>query len=173
MTTVAPGLKTGMAVPVLVGGAAAGFLSGLPGINCLCCLWILAGAALSVYLYSKDRPEPTTPGDGAVIGAFSGVAAAAVNTVANFAFQSANLAFLRRVVERLSANMDDFPREMQDWINRPPGPVSIPQLVLGLAFSAAVFAALGAVGGILGAAVFGKRAPAGPPQPGGPPLEPR
>ena len=118
MTTVAPGLKTGMAVPVLVGGAAAGFLSGLPGINCLCCLWILAGAALSVYLYSKDRPEPTTPGDGAVIGAFSGVAAAAVNTVANFAFQSANLAFLRFRYQQAMTELEEA--ELTDGQGRAP-----------------------------------------------------
>ena len=169
--------RTGMGAPVLAGGAAAGLLSGIPGINCLCCMWILGGAALSVYLYAKGQTGPTTPGDGAVIGAFSGVVAAAVNTVFNIVFQSANLAFLRRVIERLSANMDNFPREWQDWINQPPGPVSIPQLILSLAFSAAVFAALGALGGILGASLFGRK-PAGPP-PAGPvpppelPAEPR
>lgn len=166
-----------MGAPVLVGGAAAGLLSGIPGINCLCCMWILAGAALSVHLYAKSQSGPTTPGDGAVIGAFAGIVAAVVNSILNIVFQSANLAFLRRAIERLSANMDSFPREWQDWINQPPGPISIPQLILSLAFSAAVFAALGALGGILGASMFGRKS-AGPP-PSGPipppelPMEPR
>ncbi len=159
--------------PVLIGGTAAGVLSGVPFINCLCCLWILGGAALAVHLYARDRSIPTTPGDGAVIGAFTGVAAAAVNTVMNVVFQSANLSFLRRVIERLSANMDNFPPEWQEWINKEPGPVSIPQLLISLAFSAAVFAALGALGGVLGAALFGRKpaAPAAgsPPQPPAPP----
>jgi hypothetical protein len=140
-------------------------------------MWILAGASLSVYLYARKQPGKTTPGDGAVIGAFAGIVAAVVNTLLNIVFQSANLAFLRRVIERLSANMDNFPREWQDWINQPPGPVSVPQLILSLAFSAAVFAALGALGGVLGASLFGKK-PAGPPSSGpvpppAPPLEPR
>ncbi len=165
--------RTGMWVPVLVGGTAAGVLSGIPFINCLCCLWILGGAALAVHLYARDRSVPTTPGDGAVIGAFAGVAAAAANTVMNIVFQSANLAFLRRVIERLSANMDNFPPEWQDWINKEPGPVSLSQLLVSLAFSAAVFAALGALGGVLGAALFGRK-PAAPPagSPPPPPLPP-
>jgi len=159
-----------MWVPVLVGGTAAGVLSGIPWVNCLCCLWILGGSALAVQIYAKDRSAPTSPGDGAVIGAFAGVVAAAVNTMMNVVFQSANLAFLRRVIERLSANMDNFPPEWQDWINREPGPISIAQLVISLAFSAAVFAALGALGGVLGAALFGKRPAGGHPPGPVPPL---
>jgi hypothetical protein len=166
-----------MWIPVLVGGAAAGLLSGVPWVNCLCCLWILGGAALSVFLYAQAQPGSTSPGDGAVIGAFSGVVAAGVNTLLNIVFQSANLAFLRRVIERLSANMDNFPAEWRDWMSREPGPVSVAQLIVSFAFSAAVFAALGALGGILGASLFGKRSagrpPDGPVPPPAVPQEPR
>lgn len=163
-----------MWVPVLVGGTVAGVLTGIPWINCLCCLWILGGSALAVQLYAKGRSGPTSPGDGAVIGAFAGVVAAAVNTLMNVVFQSANIAFLRRLVERLAANMDNFPPEWQEFVSREPGPISLPQLVISLAFSAAILAAVGALGGILGAALFGKRPartlPPGPVPP--PPVPP-
>jgi hypothetical protein len=157
--------RSGMWTAVLAGGAAAGVLSGIPWISCLCCL---GGAALAVSLYARTQPGPTTPGDGAVIGAFTGVVAAFVNVILGVVFRDANMAFIRKIMERISENMEgvNFPTEWRDLINASPGPVSLPSLVVGLAFAAAVFAALGAIGGVLGASLFGKR-PSGPP-PAGP-----
>jgi hypothetical protein len=163
--------RTGMWTAVLAGGTAAGVLSGIPWISCLCCLWILGGAAFAVVFYARTQPGPTTPGDGAVIGAFSGVVAAFVNVLLGVVFRDANLAFIRKVMERISANMEgvNFPPEWRDLINAAPGPVSLPSLVVGLAFAAAVFAALGAVGGVLGAALFARHPSPPPPGPVPPP----
>jgi hypothetical protein len=169
------GQKAGMKTAVLTGGAFAGLLSGIPWTGCLCCLWILGGAMLAVYLYARTQSGPTTPGDGALIGAFSGLVASVVYMIGNVAFRSVNIEIVRRIFGRLSQLMEDFPAEMQDLINREAGPISAPQFVLSLAFSAVVFAGLGAVGGVLGSALFGKKPaaspPAGPPPP--PPPAPR
>ena len=67
-----------MFVPALIGGVVAGVLSGIPLLNCLCCLWIIGGAMLSSYLLAKNSPVALSAGDGAIVGAFSGIIAAVV-----------------------------------------------------------------------------------------------
>lgn len=39
-----------MLLPALVGGGVAGLLSGIPLVGCLCCLWLLLGGAVAVYM---------------------------------------------------------------------------------------------------------------------------
>ena len=146
--------------PALIGGAAAGLLSGLPVIQCLCCLWILAGAALAVYLAAKDAPAPFLPGEGALVGAASGIAAAVVHSLVNIPFQAAHLAFFRRVFERLAEYGQPLPEGWKDLLSRPDtGSFSATGFIIGLLIFAAVFAVFGAVGGIIGAALFGKKIP--------------
>jgi len=153
------------AAPILIGGAAAGILSGIPLVNCLCCLWILGGAALAVHLAARERTGPVSAGDGALIGAFTGVVAAAANALVGLPLQAVNAAFMRRIVERLAAYGDNFPAGWREWFDRGPGPFSIAWFLVGLAISAAVFAALGALGGVLGASLFGRKKVSAPPQP--------
>jgi len=157
--------------PALIGGAAAGILSGIPIVNCLCCLWILAGSALAAYLLAKDSSEALKPGDGALVGAFAGVVAAAVNSLVSIPFQAVNLAFSKRLIERLGEYLDQMPAAWDEWMARSAGPVSVTWFFAGLLIAAVVFAAFGALGGIIGASLFGKKAPAAPPGP--PPSSPQ
>ncbi|MCZ7371502.1 MAG: hypothetical protein O8C66_13445, partial [Candidatus Methanoperedens sp.] len=55
-------------VPALISGAVAGVLSGIPFVNCLCCLWIIGGAILATNLLAKKTPALLTAGDGAIVG---------------------------------------------------------------------------------------------------------
>jgi len=172
------GQKTNVFMPALVGGVAAGILSGIPVLNCLCCLWIIGGAMLAAYLLSKDSPLPLSSGDGALVGAFAGVIAAAVDSLLSIPFQALNAAFLNRVFEQLAEYNKEFQSNWSSWINRSAGPFSVAWFFLGLVISAAIFAVLGALGGIIGIALFGKKAPTPPrgappapqaPQPPAPP----
>ncbi|NTU51326.1 MAG: hypothetical protein HGA94_02685, partial [Candidatus Aminicenantes bacterium] len=70
--------------PALIAGAVAGLLSGLPIIgagNCLCCLWIVGGAAVAAKLLASQTPGLLTAGDGAIVGALTGIVAAVVDTL--------------------------------------------------------------------------------------------
>jgi hypothetical protein len=156
------GPKANFLTPALIGGAVAGVLSGIPIINCLCCLWIIGGAALAAYLLVKDARTGLTSGDGALVGAYAGVVSAAVHSLVNIPFQALNMAFFKRVFERLAEYGQGLPEGWQTWFDRSTGSISIPWFFIGLLLTSAIFAALGALGGIIGMALFNKKAPSPP-----------
>jgi len=162
-------------LPALIGGAIAGVLSSVPFLNCLCCLWIMGGAMLAASLWSKNSPVALTTGDGALVGAFTGLFAAGAHALVSLPLAAVNVAFFKGVFERLSAYTNEMPSGWQQWFDQSIGPFSLPSFFFGLIISAAVFSILGALGGILGLALFGKKnRPAGvipgpvPPPPQGP-----
>ncbi len=152
--------------PALIGGAMAGLLSGLPFLNCLCCLWIIGGAVLAAFLVSRDPHVSLASGDGAVLGALTGVAAAVVDSLVGLPLRGINLTVMRRMMERIAEFSRDMPAGWEDWINRTSGGVSPAMFFLGLFLSAALFAVVGVLGGVLGAALFRKKGPVpAPPAP--------
>jgi hypothetical protein len=160
------GQKPNPWTPALVGGAAAGILSGIPFINCLCCLWIIGGGILGAYLCGRNTPAVLTSGDGAIVGAFAGVIAAVVDALISIPFQAVNAGFMKRIFERLAEYGNPLPSGWETWFVR--GPFSIAWFFLGLLISAAIFSAVGALGGVIGIALFGKKSavpPTAPPQP--------
>jgi hypothetical protein len=150
--------RPSMLTPALLGGAVAGILSGLPFLNCLCCFWIIGGAMLAAYLLAKESPVSLKAGDGAVVGALAGISAAVVNALIGIPLRGLNLAVMRRMFERLSEFADEMPAGWEDWINRSAGGFSVAMFFLRLFLSAAIFAAVGALGGIIGASLFGRKA---------------
>lgn len=144
-------------MPALVGGAVAGILSGIPLVNCLCCLWIIGGAMLASYLAVKDSSVSLKAGDGAVVGAFTGIFAAFIRLFLSIPFRSVEFALFRKIMERLSEFVPETTSEWKDIFSLGAGPISMAGLLLGLVLSAALFAVLGALGGIIGMALFGKK----------------
>jgi hypothetical protein len=157
-------------VPALIAGAAGGILSGVPFVNCLCCLWIIGAGSLAVYLSAKQSPTLPGAAEGAQVGALSGVFAAAAVSLLSLPLASLNAAFFRRFLERMAEYVDKMPEGWQQWFTRGEGPFSMFWFVMGFVINAAVFAALAALGGIIGATLFGRRTavPPAPPSPGSP-----
>jgi uncharacterized protein YqgC (DUF456 family) len=153
------GQKPNVFMPALVGGAVAGILSGIPVLNCLCCLWIIGGAILASYLAAKDSPVSLKAGDGAVIGAFTGIFAALIRVFLSIPFRAVEFALFQKIMERLSEFVPEATSEWKDIFSLGAGPISMAGLLLGLVLSAAIFAVLGALGGIIGMALFGKKTP--------------
>ena len=64
-------------VAALLGGLIVGVLSGvfslIPFVSLCCCLWGIVGGAVAGLIYIKKSPERVTVGDGAIVGALSGV----------------------------------------------------------------------------------------------------
>jgi hypothetical protein len=157
--------RPGMLRPALVGGIVAGVLTAVPLVNCLCCLWVIGGAMLAAYLFAKDSPGPMTPVDGAVVGILAGIVAAVTDAFASLPFENVNRQYVQRFMDELSQFMDEMPAGWENFVERRAGEFSPAWFLLGLLASAVIYAALGAIGGTIGASIFGKKKiPPFPPQ---------
>ncbi|MBS3818045.1 hypothetical protein KGY73_00855 [bacterium] len=149
--------KPGILVPALVGGGLAGLLSGIPLINCLCCVWVIGGAVLSSFLLSRNSPVSLTGGDGAIVGIFTGIIAAVVDAIISIPFQAINARIVQRVLESIAQYSEEMPPQWETWLKRGGAETTFAMFMLGLVISVFIFAALGALGGIIGVAIFGKK----------------
>ncbi|HZE21485.1 MAG TPA: hypothetical protein VE082_05480, partial [Desulfobaccales bacterium] len=89
--------------PALVGGALSGALLVTPFVNLCCCLWLIPGGMLAAWLLSTRTGPGLKPGDGAVVGALTGIVAAVVDTLLNFTpLREINLRVLRTLADRFA-----------------------------------------------------------------------
>jgi hypothetical protein len=153
----------GIFMPALVGGALAGLLTALPFLSCFCCLWIIGGAMLAAHLLAKRSAVSLTPGDGAIVGIFAGIVAAVVEAFVSLPFDAMNREFVQKFMDQFSQFFEELPEGWESWIDRAGAGTSLALFMLGLLMSAVVFAAFGALGGVIGASLFGKKPPASPP----------
>lgn len=150
--------KSSLIVPALIGGFASGFLSSLPLANCFCCLWIILGAGLAVYLYSRDNPKALTSSDGLLLGILTGLIATITDFFLSIPFQAINLALSRHLLEWLSQFAEDVPFHWEQWLER--GKIirlGFPLIFVVLIFRAMLYTGLGAIGGALGVVLFGRK----------------
>lgn len=149
--------RPGMFVPALIGGVAAGVLSGIPIVSCLCCLWIIGGGMLAAYFLTKDSPIVLTAGDGAIVGIFTGIIAAVVEAFVNIPFRAVSERLMQGMIDRFSQYYDQMPSGWESWLQEGNLEHSLVWAVIGLVVSAVIFSALGALGGIIGISLFGKK----------------
>ncbi len=163
-------MDSGRLQPALLGGAFIGVMSALPIINmgnCCCCLWVLAGGALAVYLRKQNSTIPITAAEGALVGLLAGVIGGVIGAVLSIPMQMLMGPMQAEWMTRIaSAGNNDMPPEMREMIDR---------MAAGGALGAAgIFMSLinivtstifGMLGGLLGVAIFNRTAPPQPPQP--------
>jgi len=149
--------RPGMFVPALIGGVIAGILSGIPLVNCLCCLWIIGGGLLAGYFLTKESPVVLTAGDGAIVGIFTGIIAAIVEAVVNIPFRAVSEKLVQGMMDRFSQYYEELPSGWESWLEDGGFEGSIVWTVLGLVVSVVIFSALGALGGIIGISLFKKK----------------
>jgi hypothetical protein len=159
--------------PALLGGVFIGVMSALPIVNfanCCCCLWVLAGGALAVYLRKQNATIPITAAEGALVGLLAGAIGGVIWAVLNIPIQMFMGPMQAEWIGRLAAGNEDMPPELREMLDR---------MGSGAAFGAAgIFMSLvnivmtsifGMLGGLLGVAIFNRNAPPQPPQPPPPP----
>jgi hypothetical protein len=159
-----------MGIPVLAGGALAGILAAVPLVNCLCCLWIIGGAMLAVYLHAKDSAVSLKPGDGAIVGVLAGIVAAVVDAFVSLvpSIEAINQEYVRKFMNELSRFAQETPSGWEDWLERRAAGFTPAWFLFSLLASAVIYAALGALGGIIGSSLFGRKAASSPPPPSSP-----
>jgi hypothetical protein len=107
--------------PALIGGVFIGVLSALPMVsaaNVCCCLWVVAGGVLAVYLQQQNMPEPIEAGDAAVSGLIAGLVGAIITVVINQLLLSVTGPIIQEQVQRALESNPDVPPEVRDMVTR-------------------------------------------------------
>jgi hypothetical protein len=147
---------------VLLGGLFIGVLSALPFINLAncCCLWMIGGGAIAVYLAQQDDPQPLGLLDGARIGFRAGLVGAAIWLLASMAVDQIVGPLQERAADAMLRGAADMPADARAWLEAAGDRASVPlRFVLGFFFQVFVAAPFAALGGIFGAAIFGGATP--------------
>src|SRR5918993_471213 len=129
----------------LIGGVVAGIPSVIPIISTCCFIWAIGGGFLAVFLYLKNSPTVMAPGDGAKLGLMAGAIGAGIYLIV-------------AVPMMLLGGAANIASQMERSGGEAAGMAG---LAAGLGFAivfvvAAILIGLGAVGGLIGAAVLGK-----------------
>jgi hypothetical protein len=146
--------------PALYAGAFIGILSALPFVgwfNACCCLWVVSGGALALWLAQKNHPYPVTAADGAIVGMLAGFFGGIIAIPLNVIFDHYQRDMLMRLLTQ--ANVE-VPPQLRSAFESRPG--TILTIFNGL-FSSIVYGVFGLLGGLLGVAMFKKNAPPPPP----------
>lgn len=149
--------------PALLGGIFIGVLSALPFVGACCCLWVIAGGALTTYLLQERITTPVSAGDASVAGLLAGVVGAVVSTMVGQLVAFASGANIDDTINSMLGRGDLPPwltGAMEQVRDFPPGLFVIGALLMAMVIYP-IFSMLGA---LLGVAIFKKTPP--PPPPG-------
>jgi hypothetical protein len=129
----------------LLGGTAAGLLSGAPFFSCCCCLWAMFGGSIAVWRYlGTHRDRGLRSGAAALLGALSGVVAAAWATGIWWALMGMLNTVLEAVMTALPPEVEE---SVFDALSRSGAFEGI--TVAGFVGRAGIFALLGALGAVI------------------------
>jgi len=149
--------------PALIGGVVTGVLSAVPFVNfgnCLCCMYVWVGSILAAYLLFKDYAGGTL-GDGALVGLFSGICAAVVmmpiSLVSSLLFDP--MEFLTEFMLRILPPevLESIPEDAFEQMTGASVQITVASIIIQFFFSLAIFALIGTLGGLIGAAIFRKK----------------
>src|SRR5689334_10127332 len=106
--------------PALLSGLFIGVLSSIPFIsaaNACCCLWVVAGGVLVVYLQQERTPTPVATGEAALGGLLAGVVGGLIVTLWQVIIMKATGPM---VLESMRANLDNnqVPPEVRQFVER-------------------------------------------------------
>jgi voltage-gated potassium channel Kch len=149
--------RSAMFSAALISGSIAGAISGIPFASCLCCFWIIGGGMLAAYLLAKSSSIALSAGDGAIVGVFTGLAAAVVRAFVNIPFRSFNIEIFKKIAEGLAQYGGEMPSGFEDFLESGATQISVSTFLIGLLLSAIVLSGLGALGSIIGISLFGKK----------------
>ncbi len=149
--------------PALLGGLFIGVLSSLPVVstfNMCCCLWVVAGGVLVVYLQQQRTPEPIETGDAVIGGLLAGVIGAIIAGLGALILLSVGGEMWQEQVRQALDSSSDVPPEVRDLVL---GLIEGNSLAfLAFVINLPVYAVFSMLGSLLGLAIFRKKV--APPQ---------
>jgi hypothetical protein len=135
----------------LIAGVVMGLLGGLPVIsiaNCVLCIWVWGSAILAVFIYRKlEGSQPLVSlGQGALLGVVSGVIGAIIVWLISLLTNQAATAVITQAFQAANVETPPF--------------LGTGVAIVGLIIDLVLYAIFGAVGGLIGAAIFKPKTPA-------------
>ncbi len=147
--------------PALFGGLFIGVLSALPIINlgnCLCCMWVIGGGVLAVYLMQQNYPHAVQAADGALVGLLAGVIGGALCGLLVIPLAFAFGPMYQGIIQRALEQNQDMSPELRNMVeNMTRGSVLGVMAVIGVFVRAVCFGVIAMLGGLLGVAIFKKK----------------
>lgn len=153
--------------PALLGGLFIGILSSLPLVNTLnacCCLWVVVGGLLTVYLQQQRQPEPLQTADAVLAALLAGVIGAVLSMLGSWLVLSVTGPVWQDAVRSQIESNPDMPPQVRDLALRLLTGNGI--VLIWLVVTLPMYAAFSALGSLLGLAFFRKKTP----PPAAPPL---
>lgn len=156
-------MKDKMMTPALIGGLVLACGSAIPILgcfNCLCCSWLVLGGGVAAYLYIKESPEKVTMGDGAVLGAATGVAGAVIETLLSIPIKLLMRGAGIFGAERMRALLENLgiPEETRSLIeSKMSAGMSVINFISHFLIMLVLCLIFATLGGIVGVAIFEKR----------------
>jgi hypothetical protein len=150
--------------PVVLGGLLIGVLSALPIVKACCCLWMICGGILTAYLMQNASVVAITVGDGALGGLMAGALGACISLVLSIPMRLMTAAPFQNEALRRFAENPDMPAWVRGMLDSSASPAAIAvRIVTGFFLMLVLGAVFSTVGGMVGAAIFAKKAPVVPP----------
>jgi hypothetical protein len=151
--------------PALLGGLFIGILSTIPIVsagNACCCLWVIAGGLLAVYM-RQQQPAPVETSDAVLSGLIAGCVGAVLTMIGNWALMPATAPILQ---ERFTSMFDanpDFPAPIRDAVLSALNGRGWGFVLFQFGVTLPIYAVFSMLGALLGLAFFRKKTP--PPAP--------
>ena len=136
-----------------IGGLITGILSLIPFVSTCCCLWAILGGFLASFLYVRGSSTPVSTGDGAIIGALSGLVGGVIYLIIG----------LPMTLFFGAAQIEDALR--QSGVQAPLSGIALG--IVGTLVVAVLLVLFSTIGGLIGVAIFEKRKASVPPPPPG------
>lgn len=141
----------------LLGGIFIGIVSALPVVgaaNYCCCLWVLAGGVLTVYLQQQGRLVALDATDAALSGLLAGLVGAVIYIVLGMLLLSVSGEAMEAEIRRMAEMYPQMPADVRERLL---AFSAGPSLVLLIAFvTIPVYAIFGMLGALLGLLLFRK-----------------
>lgn len=146
--------------PALLGGLLIGVLSVLPVVsagNLCCCLWVIAGGILTVYLQQQRTPMPVETADAVIGGLIAGLVGAVIVVVGQSLMVSMTGVIWQDQLREALDQAPEVPPEARDAIMRM---LTGSGLVVALfAILLPLYAIFSMLGALIGLAIFRKKTP--------------
>lgn len=140
--------------PAILVGAISGLISSIPIFNCLCCLWIIIGAAFSVRLLVSKSGNQIKTGDAILTGLLTGMVASLVNAVLEIPLRPVYLSIFSRFIESMSQFMEELPPGWENLTQMKYEGFNLFIFFMNLLLSSILFSFFGAIGGLIGYSLF-------------------